>query len=107
MEKQLPKYTDFISEVFAYASDPLQEDKKAAFVKKIKIDGKSVIQLVGHVDGMDKTHTAIISIRTVSLDNFGEDSLKQRIIIHQKDFSNFEDAENHLKETEGKINYIG
>lgn len=103
----LPNYNEFVSEVFAYASDPLQEDKKATFVKKIKIEGETVIQLVGHVDGLDKTHTAIISIRTVSLDNFGEDSLKQRIIIHQKDFSTFKDAENHLKEMSKKINYVG
>jgi hypothetical protein len=102
------KFDQHIDEVFAYSSDPLEEGK-AIFVKKIKMgEGtKTIAQIVGHVDGINDLHTALISIRIESLDTFGEDSLKQRIIIHQKDFKERKDAENHLKEYGKTITYIG
>lgn len=105
--EQIPNYKDFISETFAYTSDPFEEDEKACFVKKVKFNENSVIQLVGHVDGIKGSHTALISVRTSSLDNFGEDSLKQRIIIHQKDFSTYDEAYKHLEEMSKIIKYIG
>jgi hypothetical protein len=67
---------------------------------------KTIAQIVGHIDGIHDMHTALISIRLESLDSFGEDSLKQRFIIHQKDFKDRSDAVNHLKEYEKTITYI-
>jgi hypothetical protein len=102
------KFDQHIDEVFSYASDPLEEGK-ATFVKKIQMgkEDKSIVQIVGHVDGIEGHHVALISVRLQSLDTFGEDSLKQRIIIHQKDFKDKQDAINHLKEYEKTITYIG
>lgn len=101
------KFDQHIDEVFAYASDPL-EDGTAIFVKKVKMgkESKTISQIVGHIDGINDMHTALISIRLESLDSFGEDSLKQRFIIHQKDFRDRSDAVNHLKEYEKTITYI-
>ena len=102
------KFDQHIDEVFSYASDPLEEGK-AIFVKKVKIgkDSKTIAQIVGNIDGINDMHTALISIRLESIDSSGEDSLKQRFIIHQKDFRDRTDAINHLKEYEKTITYIG
>ena len=102
------KFDQHIDEVFAYALDPLEEGN-AVFVKKVRMGkgSKTIAQIVGHVDGIEDEHTALISIRLESLDTFGEDSLKQRFIIHQKDFKERQDAINHLKEYAKTITYIG
>ncbi len=99
------KFRKHIDETFAYETDPLKEGD-AIWVKKIKFDGSTIIQIVGQIDGIKGMHTAIISLRTKSLDNFGEDSLKQRLIIHQKDFVSKEEAINHLKSMENEIKFI-
>lgn len=99
------KFRKHVDETFAYETDPLKEGE-AIWVKKVKIDGISVIQIVAQIDGIKGMHTALISLRTKSLDTFGEDSLKQRLIIHQKDFSTKEEAINHLKIMENEIKFI-
>jgi|688.fasta_scaffold1096071_2 hypothetical protein len=102
------KFEKRIDEVFAYSSDPLEEGK-ATFVKKIKLgnDAKTIAQIVGHIDGIKGSHTAIISIRIESMDSFGEDSLKQRMIIHQKDFKDAKLAEEYLSKYAKTIIYVG
>jgi hypothetical protein len=100
------KYDQHIEETFAYEGDPLKEGD-AIFVKKVKIEGSSIIQIVGQVDGIRGMHTALISIRTKSLDAFGEDSLKQRIIIHQKDFTTREEAVEYLNKKKEEIKFEG
>lgn len=102
------KFKKHIDEVFAYSSDPLEEGK-ATFVKKIKLgnDEKTVAQIVGHVDGINGSHKAIISIRIESIDSSGEDSLKQRMIIHQKDFKDVKTAEEYLSKYAKTIIYVG
>jgi hypothetical protein len=102
------KFDKHIDEIISYSSDPLEEGK-AVFVKKVKMGdkNKTIAQVVGQIDGMNNTHTAMILIVIDSLDAFGEDSLKQKVIIHQKDFKDRKDAENHLKEYEKTITYIG
>jgi hypothetical protein len=99
------KFKKHIDETFAYVKDPFKEGD-AIWVKKVKIDGVSVIQIVSQVDGIKGMHIALISIRTTSLDTFGEDSLKQRLIIHQKDFSYKRRSDKALEEIKKQTSYV-
>jgi hypothetical protein len=100
------KYDEHKNESFVYVTDPLKEGD-AIFVKKLKVDDTTFVQLVGHISGIKGMHLAIISSKTHSLDSFGEDSLRQRVVIHQKDFHSKEEAEKHLREIGDKIKYVG
>lgn len=85
--------------------DPFREGD-SIWTKKIRVDGVSVIQLVASVSGLDKSHTAVISVHTKSLDNFGEELARdQRVIIHQKDFTHRDKAIEYLKSLEKEISY--
>ena len=47
----------------------------------------------------------MISVITKSLDSFGEDLASERLILHQKDFNNREDATKHLVEKEKETTF--
>ena len=103
MKKIIPTFKKF-NEGFAYVKDPFREGDKI-FNKNIKIDGVAIINIDGSIDGTDATHTAIISVITNTMDNFGEDLGKERIIIKQKDFTTRAEAESFLKKMETEIIY--
>jgi hypothetical protein len=100
---KLPTYKEF-NEGFAYVKDPFREGE-LIFSKKIRIKEIAILDINGSIDGTDVTHTAIISVITQTMDNFGEDLGKERIIIKQKDFGTKKEAESFLKEIEKQIKY--
>jgi hypothetical protein len=94
-----------VKEFLDTVKDPFREGV-SVWVKKIRIDGVSAIQLVASVDGIEGAHTAIISVHSKSLDNFGEElASDQRIILHQKDFKIKDEAIDYLKSMENKVSY--
>jgi hypothetical protein len=96
--EDLPSYKQF-NEGFAYTSDPFKEGDYV-WTKTLKINDIAVVRVVASITGIDKNHTAMISVITKSLDTFGEDLASERLILHQKDFNNKEDATKHLIEKE-------
>jgi hypothetical protein len=92
------------NEFLTMVKDPFREGA-IVWKKQIKIDEISVVSILATVDGTDKTHTAIIAIITTSMDNFGEELSKERLIIHQKDFSIKDEAIEYLKSKEKQISY--
>lgn len=92
------------NEFLSMVKDPFREGP-IVWKKQIKIDEISVVSILATVDGTDKTHTAIIAIITTSMDNFGEELSKERLIIHQKDFSIKDEAIEYLKSKEKQISY--
>ena len=92
------------NEFLCMIRDPFREGSPV-WKKKIKIDDISIVNVVATISGTDKIHTAIISIITKSMDNFGEDLGKQRLIIHQKDFSVKDEAIAYLKSLEKETSY--
>lgn len=103
MKDNIPTFKKF-NEGFAYVKDPFREGDKI-FSKNIKIDDVAIINIDGSIDGTDATHTAIVSVITSTMDNFGEDLGKERIIITQKDFTTRAEAESFLKKIESEIKY--
>jgi len=103
MKKTIPSFKKF-NEGFAYVKDPFREGVKI-FSKDIKIDNVAVININGSIDGLDATHTAIVSVITSTMDNFGEDLGKERIILTQKDFTTKAEAESFLTKIEKEIIY--
>jgi hypothetical protein len=75
------------------------------WTKIINIDKIAAVTLEATISGVDKNHTAMISVITKSMDNFGEELASERLILHQKDFNNKEDATKHLVEKEKEISY--
>ena len=96
--ESIPSYKEF-NEGFAYTSDPFKEGDYV-WTKSLKIDNIAVVKVVASITGIDKNHTAMIAVITKSLDTFGEDLASERLILHQKDFNNKEDATKHLIEKE-------
>ena len=93
------------NEGFAYVKDPFREGN-SIWVKKIRIGDLAAVQLVGSVDGIKGMHCAIVSVHTKSMDNFGEDLAAERFIVHQKDFSTKEEAEQYLRSIESKTKFF-
>ena len=77
----------------------------SVWTKIIKVDNIAIVTIEATISGIDKNHTAMISVITKSLDNFGEDLASERLIIHQKDFNSKEDATKHLVEKEKETSY--
>jgi hypothetical protein len=93
------------NEGFAYTQDSFREGD-IVWRKSIKINGQGITKIVGSISGLDKTHTAIISVHVKSLDNFGEDlAREERFIIHQKDFNEKGRAIEHLLKMEKETIY--
>ena len=101
--ESIPSYKEF-NEGFAYTSDPFKMGN-SVWTKIIKIDNVAVITIEATISGVDKNHTAMISVITKSLDTFGEDLGSERLILHQKDFNSQEEATKHLIEKEKEISY--
>ena len=93
------------NEGYGYVKSPFPMD--VVWKKSLKLKGTKVVQLVGEVDGIEDMHTALISIYTTSIDNFGEDLGKERFIVHQKDFKVKGDAIAYLLELEKETQYKG
>ena len=92
------------NEGFAYTSDPFKEGD-CVWNKTLKIGSIAVVTVVASITGADQNHTAMISVITKSIDTFGEELAKERLIIHQKDFNNREDATKHLVEKEKETTF--
>jgi hypothetical protein len=100
---KLPTYKEF-NEGYVYVKDPFREGAPV-FSKKIKIGDDVVVDIRGTIDGGSATHTAIVSVITNPIENFGEDLGKERFILDQRDFEIKSDAESFLKGIEKKIKY--
>ena len=92
------------NEGFAYTSDPFKEGDYV-WTKSLNINNVAVVRVVASITGIDQNHTAMISVITKSLDTFGEDLASERLILHQKDFNNREDATKHLVEKEKETTF--
>lgn len=90
------------NEGYGYIKDPFREGEPI-WIKKIYLKGFTIAQIVASIDGISDMHTAIISIHTKSIDNFGEDLGEERFIINQKDFKDRELAIDYLKNLENKL----
>lgn len=99
----MTKFKKF-NEVFAYTSDPFKEGDYV-WTKSLKIGSIAVVKIVASITGVDQNHTAMISVITKSVDTFGEELAKERLIIHQKNFNNREDATKHLVEKEKETTF--
>jgi hypothetical protein len=99
----MTKFKKF-NEVFAYTADPFKEGDYI-WTKTLKINAVAVVKIVASITGVDQNHTAMISVITKSIDTFGEELAKERLIIHQKDFNNREDATKHLVEKEKETTF--
>ena len=75
------------------------------WTKIIKIDNIAAVTIEATISGVDKNHTAMISVITKSLDTFGKELASERLILHQKDFNSQEEATKHLVEKEKEISY--
>ena len=81
--------------------------RRGDFIWKKCVNAKDVaiVTIEASISGIDKNHTAMISVITKSLDNFGEELASERLILHQKDFSSRDEAIKHLVEKEKEISY--
>jgi hypothetical protein len=102
--KNLPTFDQFLIEGFAYVKDPFREGD-VIFSKNVEIGGVAALTINGSIDGLDAIHTAIISVITKTLDNFGEDLGKERIILTQKDFTTRAEAESFIRKIESEIKF--
>lgn len=84
--------------------DPFREGSPV-WKKQIKIDDISIVTVSATISGTDKIHTAVISVITEPMDNFGEELAKERLIIHQKDFPSKEKAIEYLRTKEKETSY--
>jgi hypothetical protein len=92
------------NEFLNMVKDPFREGSPV-WEKQIKIDDISIVKVSATISGTDKIHTAVISIITNSMDNFGEELAKERLVIHQKDFSSKAEAIEYLKTKEKETSY--
>jgi hypothetical protein len=92
------------NEFLDMVKDPFRQGD---FIWKKCVNAKdiAIVTIEASISGIDKNHTAIISVITSSLDNYGEELAKERLILHQKDFSSKDEAIKHLKEKEKEISY--
>lgn len=98
------KFNQHIDEIGAYIQDPLTEGDYI-WSKTLKIHDIAIVKVVAYITGVDRNHTAEISVITKSIDTIGEELAKERLIIHQKDFNNREDATKHLIEKEKETTF--
>lgn len=84
--------------------DPFKRGN-SIWTKVVDINKIAAVTIEATITGIDKNHTAMISVITKSLDNFGEELATERLILHQKDFSTKEEATKHLVEKEKEISY--
>ena len=96
------KFRERSNEGYGYVKDPFREGE-SIWVKKIHLNGVPIAQIVASIDGITDIHTAIISIHTKSMDNFGEDLGAERFIVNQKDFTDKKDAIKYLKDMKTKL----
>jgi len=96
------KFNQHIGEGYGYVKDPFREGE-SIWVKKIHLKGVAIAQIVASIDGITGIHTAIVSIHTKSMDDFGEDLAAERFIVNQKDFEDKNDAIEYLKDLETKL----
>ena len=92
------------NEFLDMVDDPFKEGN-SVWKKCVNAKDIAIVTIEASISGMDKSHTAMISVVTSSLDNFGEELAKERLILHQKDFSSKDEAIKHLKEKEKEISY--
>lgn len=102
IEPEAMKTFKKFNEGYAYVKDPFREGA-IIFSKKIKVADSKVVEINGSIDGADATHTAIVSVITSPLDNFGEDLAKERLILTQRDFVTKEEAKSFLLDIAKKI----
>ena len=92
------------NEGYDYVNDPFRQGKQI-FSKNVKIGTDVIMKIEGYIDGKDNAHTAIISVLSIPIDNFGEDGGKERFIVHQKNFDDIDKATEYIKEMETKISF--
>jgi hypothetical protein len=94
-------------EGLAYVDDPFR-DGDSIWVKKVKINEVSVVQIVGSLNGIKDLHTAIVSIHIKTLPGeSGEDiAREERFIVHQKDFKIKGEAIEHLLKIQKETRWV-
>ena len=92
------------NEFLGMVKDPFKMGP-SVWKKVVNISKVAAVTIEATITGIDKNHTAMISVITKSLDSFGEELASERLILHQKDFSTKEEATKHLVEKEKEISY--
>lgn len=92
------------NEFLDMVEDPFKRGS-TIWTKVVNIDKIAAVTIEATISGVDKNYTAMISIITKSIDNFGEELATERLILHQKDFSSKEKATKHLIEKEKQTSY--
>ena len=103
MRNSFKKYKP-TNEFLSMVKDPFKMGP-SIWTKVIDISKVAAVTIEATISGIDKNHTAMISVITKSLDSYGEELASERLILHQKDFNSREEATNHLVEKEKEISY--